>query len=81
MISIINGAAVCGYRHTSFDGKDGSKVHGYNVYFQYPLSVENAVGHGVGYCYVSERAFRSMGLDIDAPIQVARTGQKFELVS
>ena len=80
MVSIINGAAVCGYRQTSFKGQDGSDIHGYNVYFVYPLTSEKSAGHGVGYCYVSQKAFRDLGLDLDAPINVARVGQKFEVV-
>ena len=80
MVTILDGASVVGYRQTSFKGNDGSDIHGYNVYFVYPLTSDKAKGSGVGYCYASIQAFRNAGLDIDAPISVARVGQKFEMV-
>ena len=75
-------SVVCiGINPTSFKAQDGSVIHGYNIYFSYPLTTDGSSGDASGRVYIGQRQFQSSGIGIGASFEVGYHQGKFVYVT
>lgn len=83
MLRLVSGAHVIGFNRSSFS-RDGQEVFGYNVYFAYPLSADDASGDAAGSLWLSKQTFDRLYIEIGSKLDVARVRvgdrTKFDLV-